>query len=454
MYAMEVTEHPILNQRKKEFNLLTKLYSLYLVVIKKIDGYAEMSWKQVNMVDIIAEVSDFQTRCRQLPKAMQSWAAFIDLKKKIDDFNETCPLLELMTSESMKDRHWDRMNEVLNYDFDVNNPKTTLGYVLQAPLLEFKDEVLDICVSADKERDIESKLNQIMFDWSSIKLTFAFFKSRGELLLKGAETLDVIAMVEDGLMVMNSLATNRYNKPFKKEVMLWLNKLSTTAEILEKWMQLQGLWVYLEAVFVGGDISKQLPQEAKRFSAIDKSYVKLVMRAREVMNVVETCTSDDTMTTMLPYLIEQLESCQKSLTGYLETKRMVFPRFFFLSDQVLLEILGQASNPTTIQPHLLSIFDAVAAVDFQEKTIDKIVALNSANGEKVYLDNVVSCSGGVENWLNKLLFEMQSSIQSILGVMAMSLYSPDLNFTEDFQEYSGQVQYINKHYYYFSSPYS
>lgn len=203
------------------------------------------------------------------------------------------------------------------------------------------------------------------------------------MLLKGVETLEIITQLEDSLMIMNSLASNRYNKPFKPEIIRWLNKLNRTAEILEKWLMMQGLWVYLEAVFVGGDIAKQLPSEAKRFSNIDKNYVKLMLRAREIQNVVETCTADDTMSTMLPHLIEQLETCQKSLTGYLETKRLIFPRFFFVSDQVLLEILGQASNPTTIQPHLLSLFDAVATVEFQDKTIDKITKLNSANGEKV-----------------------------------------------------------------------
>jgi len=48
----------------------------------------------------------------------------------------------------------------------------------------------------------------------------------------------------------------------------WLNKFAKTSQVLENWMIAQNLWMYLEAVFIGGDIAKQLPQETKRFTVI------------------------------------------------------------------------------------------------------------------------------------------------------------------------------------------
>ena len=203
-----------------------------------------------------------------------------------------------------------------------------------------------------------------------------------------------------------------YKKPFEEEIIEWYGKLKLTSDILEDWGKFQGQWMYLQPIFDSPDIAKQLPLEHKKFKQVDIAWKQMMSTAKSVQNIMIVCKTEG--------LLEKIKECnknldiiQKELSNYLEKKRERFARFYFLSDDELLEILSQTKEPTAVQPHLKKVFENIASIEFDESK--KILAMFSGEREKIPFVSVIDPVGkSVEDWMNEVEDSMKESIRYCL----------------------------------------
>jgi len=210
-----------------------------------------------------------------------------------------------------------------------------------------------------------------------------------------------------------SLSFSPYKGPFAEEIEQWEKDLVMTQEVLDEWIACQRLWMYLEPIFASEDIQKQLPAESKKFQAIDRNLRRIVHGAVQAPAVIEACTRGGQRTLdMLRDGNKVLDSVQKGLSDYLETKRAGFARFYFLSNDELLEILSQTKEVTAVQPHLKKCFEGVNRLEFHVNGREvSASAMYSVEGECVIWPEPLKIKGNVESWLTDVESMMRESLR-------------------------------------------
>jgi dynein heavy chain len=220
--------------------------------------------------------------------------------------------------------------------------------------------------------------------------------------------------LEDNILNLQNIASSKYARAFAGRVKTWEKDLNTISDVIDVWLAVQRKWMYLEAIFKGSeDIRQQLPEEAKKFDKINNAYKKIMEVTQKNPNVHQSCVKAESGNRLgeLKNISNELEKCQKSLSNYLETKRFAFPRFYFISDDDLLSILG-SSDPKNIQQHLLKLFDNCKVITFG-KGDKQINGMISDEDESYDFETPTKPEGAVEDWMNKIDEEMKRTLHAL-----------------------------------------
>jgi len=312
-------------------------------------------------------------------------------------------------------------------------PQTLLNFnlhqLLSAGVDAHFEKVEEISAFACGEAAILKTVADISVTWEETSFTVRPYRDTKDRFFI-TEIDDLITTLEDNQMTIQTSMGSKYVAEIRDEVEQWEKRLGYISDVIDEWLVFQKSWMYLENIFNAEDIQKQLPSEAKQFMQVDKFWKDHMIRTKKNSLVTDVCQSE-ALLGKFQHNNKALDEIQKSLEDYLETKRSSFPRFYFLSNDELLEILSQTRNAQAVQPHLRKCFDNVVKVEFsKEKDSAEILGMWSAEKEYVAWSEPVFARGPVEHWLGNIEDEMRRTLYDE-GKKALETYPEDGRYRDE-----------------------
>ncbi|XP_070577565.1 LOW QUALITY PROTEIN: dynein axonemal heavy chain 6-like [Ptychodera flava] len=374
------------------------------------DEWTATRFDQLNVDFLQKNVNKFTQTVFMLEKGLPPNEVLPRLKEKVLDFKQGMPVITALRNPSLRARHWDEIQRLIGRNF-ARDKNFTLGNLLELEIFHHKEKINDISTQASNEATLEIMLNKVIDLWQKTDFRLVQHSGRNDvLIIAGAD--DIMAQLEESQVTISTIRGSRYVTPIKALVEDWDRKLSLFSRTLDEWMTCQRNWLYLEQIFLTPDIQRQLPNEAKLFAQVDKSWKDIMRRTEDRPNALRSATAPGVLE-ILQASNSNLEKIQKCLEDYLETKRLVFPRFYFLSNDELLDILAQSKNPDAVQPHLGKCFGNIKTLEIVRlpKLPPTVRTMISAEGEAISMPKNVRARGPVESWLGSVETAMFDTVK-------------------------------------------
>eukprot|EP00891_Asterochloris_glomerata_P001497 jgi/Astpho2/1497/e_gw1.00026.129.1_t len=366
---------------------------------------------QLDIAALEAAVAQYTRTGQRVEKGLSLNRVVPVLQEQVATWRAMLPVAAALRNPQLQERHWQKVAAVLGDGLQPTEPGFTVQTLLERQLVTVKEDLVAVSTEASQEAGLEGMLHRVQAKWEGVEFVVKPFRDlKDTWLLAGVE--DVQAVLEDSLVMMGTIAASRFVAGIRAEVDKLDQALRLFSSTLEAWLECQKNWLFLESIFSASDIQRQLPAESKAFVQVDKQYRSIMRTVHGRPGALQAVTTPGWLETFTS-CNESLEAIHKSLSDHLETKRLAFPRFYFLSNEELIDIISQTKNARAVQPHLQKCFDGIQSLEFGEgTTIVDIHAMVSGEGERVQLGKNLKARAPVETWLAAVESQMRMALKA------------------------------------------
>lgn len=392
--------------------------------------FLDFSVNEKKVDDMVKEVTELQAKYKKEQRKLATENHPIRFKGAVDDpdygsipaplklchklllqvkeFRPALNLMGIMCCDALLKRHWDEMSEIAGFDVMPDAAATLRKYInmnLQSNIEKFEIT----CASAIKEKQLKENLENMQAEWSNLKFSTCLYKDTGYIILTQLD--DIHAILDDHIMKTLSMRGSIFIKPYEEKIKMWYQNITRLSKTLEMWGTVQSQWLYLLPIFSSKAGMTQMCDENELFQEVSNIHVECMKTISDCPKVLEVASAIEIPEKLL-HCATLLDRIKEGVLQYLEMKKLSFPRFFFLSNHEVFEILSQYKNPHFVQPHLKKCFEAIDKLKFDDQLI--IHGMYSKEMEYVkFLSviNTVESHESVEKWLIQVEEQMTSSVR-------------------------------------------
>ncbi|KAG1825562.1 dynein heavy chain protein 1 [Suillus subaureus] len=409
---LELTRHTRLEPVFEELRDLKAVWTALSGVWSQIGDLREMSWSVVQPRKLRQQLDGLLTSTRDMPTRMRQYAAFEYVQDVLRGLLKSNSLISDLKSEALKDRHWKQLFKVLRLPSQISLTLMTLGHVYDLDLKKNDTPIREVIIQAQGEMALEEYIKQVKEIWTNYTLDLINYQNKCRLI-KGWD--DLFNKCSENLNSLTAMKLSPYYKVFEEEAGSWEDKLNRIHVLFDIWVDVQRQWVYLEGIFSGSaDIKHLLPVESARFQNINAEFLTVMKKVYKSPFVIDVMNIQGIQKS-LERLADLLNKIQKALGEYLERERSSFPRFYFVGDEDLLEIIGNSKDIVRIMKHLKKMFAGISTIKLDED-LTQIQGMASREGEEVKFSEPVLLKDfpKINDWLTKLESMMRLSLADLL----------------------------------------
>lgn len=436
---MDYTSDERLNFISSEIFDLREAWNAVSPVSEKLVSLTDTLMKDVNPATTRKLLEELVTQLKTVSPKVRGYSSVETMYERVQKYLAFQPVLRDLCTDALKDRHWKILLEKIGVKQQPKN--LTLGHIWDSQAMNQRKTIQETLSTAQGEAALEQFLKDLRENWLTREFTVIVRDSAK--IVVGWDIL--FTALEDNLSSLGSIKQSPYFKnvpEFQEESVGWESRLTNVRVILELWVEVQRKWLYLRGIFKNADIKAQLPAQFSKYKSIDAEYVSLMKRVSAKPIVLDILQFDN-LTRQLEREESTMTLIQKALGEYLERQRQIFPRFYFVNNDDLIEIIGNSNEPSKVMLHLGKMFAAIGSLthDPTEEGVTSLTApaMISKEGEIVNFGHTIDLSVGVKEWLTQVRDEMLSTLSTMVDASQRELMDVGDNILAWMEKYPAQV---------------